>query len=103
MALSIRPGAESDLDRIVEIHTCCYPDDRSAAKRRLRFVQNPLGGLEDLRVAEVDGRIVGHGFGFRMQGWFGGAQVPLVGIASVGVAPEARGRGVGRALVGGLE
>ena len=103
MGLSIRSAAEHDLDRIIEIHTCCYPDDRTAAQRRLNFVQNPWGRLEDLRVAEPDGRIVGHGFGFELQGWFGGVRVPMVGIASVGVAPEARGRGVGRAIVSGLE
>lgn len=103
VALSIRAAREDDLDRIVEIHSSCYPDDRDGGRRRLNFQQNPLGTLGDLRVAEQGGRVVAHGFGFPLGVWFGGTSVPSVGIASIGVAPEARGAGVGRALVAHLE
>ncbi len=101
--LAIRGATDLDLDRLVEIHTASYPDDRAAPARRLNFVQSALGKLEDLRVAERDGRIVGHGFGFDLEAWFGGAAVRTLGIASVAVAPEARGSGVARALVEALE
>jgi predicted acetyltransferase len=50
-------------------------------------------------VALDAGVVVGHAFLFRLEGWFGGARVRVGGVASVGVAPEARGRGVGSALV----
>src|SRR6185312_7551574 len=101
--VTLRAATESDLDRLIEIHTACYPDDRGAESRRLNFVQNALGRLEDLRVAEQGGRIVGHGFGFSLGAWFGGASVRALGIASVAVAPESRGSGVGGAIVAGLE
>ena len=101
--VTLRGATESDLDRLIEIHTACYPDERGAGARRLNFVQNALGRLDDLRVAERGGRIVGHAFGFSLRAWFGGASVPAVGIASVGVAPEARGSAVGGAIVRGLE
>ena len=54
----IRPATEADLDRLVEIHTASYPDDRGAPARRLNFVQNSIGRLQDLRVFERDGRVV---------------------------------------------
>lgn len=108
MQLSIRGAKEADLDRLVEVHAACYPDGRTAAQRRINFVQNPWskggkGGLSDLHVAELDGRLVGHGFGFPLSAYFGGRPVPAVGIASVGVAPEARGRDIGARIVSHIE
>ncbi|HEY2366169.1 MAG TPA: GNAT family N-acetyltransferase [Polyangiaceae bacterium] len=99
----IRPATETDLDRLVEIHMASYPDDRGAPVRRLNFVQNAMGRLEDLRVCERDGELVGHAFGFDLATWFAGRAVPTLGIASVAVAPEARGSGVARDLLVGLE
>lgn len=99
----IRPATEADLDRLVEIHMASYPDDRGAPARRLNFVQNAWSELEDLRVLERGGRIVGQGFGFDLAAWFVGRAVPALGIASVAVAPEARGTGVAAELLSGLE
>jgi predicted acetyltransferase len=82
VSLSIRGASEADLDRIVEIHTACYPDDRTAAQRRLNLTQNGLGRFEDLRVAVRDGQVVGHGFGFSI---------------------VTRGAGIGKAIVAHLE
>jgi len=101
--VSIRGAREADLDRLIEVHGTAYPDDRRAETRRLNFTQNPLGKLSDLRAALDGKRIVGHGFGFPLVAFFGGARVPVVGIASLAVAPEARGRGVARALVAAIE
>ncbi len=101
--VSIRGATEADLDRLVEVHGASYPDERNAAARRLNFTQNPLGRLRDLRVAALGKRIVGHGFGFSLRAHFGGAAVPVLGIASIAVAPEARGQGVARALMTKLE
>jgi len=103
----IRPATEADLDRLVEIHMASYPDDRGAPARRLNFVQNAMSRagdpLRDLRVLERGGRIVGQAFGFDLAAWFAGRAVPVLGIASVAVAPEARGSGVAAELLRGLE
>ena len=98
-ALAFRPANEEDLDRLVEIHGAAFPDARGTAARRRNFEQNALGRLSDLMVAHYGGGIVGHAFAFPLHAFFGGKAVPIVGIASVGVAPEARGRGVATALV----
>jgi predicted acetyltransferase len=61
-----------------------------------RFPQVGLGNMRVLR----DGGTVGGGLWTVPMGqWFGGRSVPMTGIAAVGVAPEARGRGVARRLM----
>jgi predicted acetyltransferase len=87
------------LDRLVEIHTSAFPDPRGTETRRRNFAANPLGDLEHLHVAELDGLVVGHAFVFPLEAWFGGRSVRFGGIASVGVAPEARGTGVASRLL----
>jgi len=56
-------------------------------------------GRENLRAARADGKLVG-GLGVVPMGqWFGGNAVPMLGIAGVAVAPEARGHGVALSLM----
>jgi len=102
VTLAFRTAREEDLDRLVEIHTSAYPDTRGPEARRRNFAHNPLGGLDRLWVAEREGALVGHAFLFALEAWFGGVLVPTAGIASVGVAPEARRRGVAHSLMAHL-
>jgi predicted acetyltransferase len=101
MALTFRTAREADLDRVLEVHTSAFPDPRGREARVRNFTRNPLGRFEDLWVAcEGDaGAIVGHAFLFPLEAWFGGVRVRVAGIASIGVAPEGRGRGVGSAVL----
>ncbi len=100
--LVFRTAVEADLDRLVDIHLVAYPDDRGGDVRRRNMTVNAFGGLADLVVAEEDGELRAHARLFRMSSWFGGKKVKVGGIASVAVAPEARGQGIARALVGEL-
>lgn len=50
-------------------------------------------------VAEHDGRLVGHLGAWEFGHHLGGRRLPTAGICAVVVAPEARGRGVGTALL----
>jgi predicted acetyltransferase len=52
-------------------------------------------GLENFRVIRQAGQIIGGLSIYQMGQWYGGECVPMAGIASVGVAPEHRGTGVG--------
>lgn len=102
VALTFRTAREADLERLLEVHTSAFPDPRGPEPRVRNFMRNPLGCLDDLWVASLEGgagAIVAHAFLFPLEAWFGGARVPVAGIASIGVAPEARGTGVGTALL----
>jgi predicted acetyltransferase len=56
-------------------------------------------GHERLRAGVQDGRVVGGLAAYPLKQFFGGASVPLAGIAGVGVSPEARGRGLAKAML----
>jgi predicted acetyltransferase len=97
--LTFRAAGEADLDRLIDIHRSAFPDPRGAEPRRRNFAANPLGSLADLKVALLGDEPVAHAFLFRLEVWFGGARVKAGAIASVGVAPEARGEGLAAALL----
>jgi predicted acetyltransferase len=100
--LSIRTAREQDLDRLIEIHSSAFPDPRGFEARGRLFRGNDLGDLDHLYVAERGGWVLAHAFLFALQGWFGAKPVKFGGIASVGVAPEARGEAVARTLLDDL-
>lgn len=100
--LAFRAARAADLARLVAIHTAAFPDARREPERRTNFTHNVRGRLGDLVIAEREGEIVAHAFLFRSRGFFGRVEVPIGSIASVGVAQEARGTGVGKALVAEL-
>jgi predicted acetyltransferase len=87
------------LPRLGAIHLAAYPDDRSAAAHERDLRHPGFGRLSDLVVAETGARIVAQGFLFSMRAGFGGRLVRMGGIGSVAVAAEARGRGIGSALM----
>jgi predicted acetyltransferase len=93
-AVVVRPARESDLERVLEIHVGAFPDPRPIEARRRVFLHNRLGEFKHLRVAERAGELLAHAFTFPITAWFGGREVRGSAIASVGVAPEARGQGL---------
>ncbi len=97
--LRFRSATRDDLDRVLEIHLPSFPDERTIDERSRNFTANPLGTLEDLVVADRAGEIVAQAFLFPLEAWFGGRAVRVGAIASLGVAPEVRGRGIGNALL----
>ncbi|CAN5788558.1 enhanced intracellular survival protein Eis [soil metagenome] len=100
--LRFRAATTADLDRVLEIHVTAFPDARGGEERRRAFTASPFGALDDLVLALQGDEIVGQAFLFPLQAWFGGRSVPIGGVASLAVAPEARGRGVATALLGAL-
>ena len=100
--LTLRPAKDEDTERLLEIHAAVFPDPRGAIERRRNFHHNVLGNLDDLHVVEHEGRLLAHAFLFPMQVWVGGKPVQAGGIASVGVAPEARGRRIASRLLSHL-
>lgn len=98
---------EPDLDRLVEIHTNAFPDPRGHAERIRNFTANPLrstgSAMGDLWVVTDGPTIVAHAFLFALDVWVAGGTLKVGAIASVGVAPEARGRGIAAAFLAHLQ
>ena len=84
----LRKMERKDIPRVCEIEALCFPDPWSAAS-----FESELSGLNPAVyfVAEEDGVVVGH-----MGMWH---ILDEGHITNVAVAPEARRRGIGRALV----
>jgi predicted acetyltransferase len=93
--LDVRPFRPDDADAVHRLAMRAFSDRPGTP----RDPERPA--VEDDRrlVAELDGRVVGHLGAWALGQWFGGRRVPVAGISAVTVAPEVRGRGVGRALV----
>jgi predicted acetyltransferase len=96
---NFRQAQPSDEERLIEIEGQAYPSEWSHAERRRAIFDNPLGALKELIVAEIRGKIVAQAFLFPLVTWWGGRKVKTGGIASVGVAVEARGQGIASALM----
>ena len=98
----VRPALEADLEELAEIHACAYPEPGGIDHHARRLTHSAFGGLECVRVAERNGKIAGHASLYPLEVWLGGRRVPVGGIGSIAVAPEARRQGVAGALLDAL-
>jgi predicted acetyltransferase len=62
----------------------------------------PVPGLTRYGAFDSAGRLVGKAVDLHHEQWWDGCRVSAADVGGVAVAPEARGRGVARALLGGL-
>jgi predicted acetyltransferase len=85
---------EEELLALTRIQAWAFGVDAAAARVWLE-----RSGLENVRVARRRGETVGGLIEIPMGQWFGGRSVPMLGIAGVGVAPEARGEKVAISLM----
>jgi predicted acetyltransferase len=92
--LAISIGKPADVDELAGILGWSFGDLAQGAQNWLANA-----GLEHVRVARRDGRVVGGLAVIPMGQWFGGRSVPMLGIAGVAVAPETRGRGIALSLM----
>jgi len=94
--MTLESGAygEAELVALARIQAWAFGGDAMAARAWL-----DTGGLENVRIVRRGAATVGGLIEIPMGQWFGGHAVPMLGIAGVGVAPEARGQGVALALM----
>jgi predicted acetyltransferase len=99
-ALTIRPmRADDDLDAEIDLrHRAFGPMD---ATERQYWREEMLTRIADRAQYGVwdDGVLIGSARYYRMWQYWHGRPVPMAGVGGVKVAPEARGRGIGRALM----
>ncbi|VEP11893.1 GNAT family N-acetyltransferase [Hyella patelloides LEGE 07179] len=83
-----------EIDRLGEIMRQCFGSSPSDWERYVNLLST-----ENFRILRQGDRIIAGLAIYQMGQWFGGQNVPLAGIAAVGVAPEARGKGAARELL----
>ncbi|MFA5891073.1 MAG: GNAT family N-acetyltransferase [Actinomycetota bacterium] len=93
-SLRIRAAKPADLDAVIGLNTQAFNTPPSW-QQRMREWFDPA----HWRVAQDGASTVGVLRAFPLGHYYGGRAVPATGIASVAVAPEARGRGVATALM----
>ena len=102
-SVEIRPlGPADDLDAELELRRRSFgPVPAAERPRWTASVQSSVEAGEML--GAFDGRrLVGSARFHPMRQWWQGRSMPMAGVAGVKVAPEHRGRGIGRALMTGL-
>jgi predicted acetyltransferase len=96
--LRYRAARRTDVENLAELGTLAWRVS-SLEKRRDFYTDHPRFALRDVRVAELDGRIVASLVLYPLEAWVRGQRVPLTGVGSVAVSPEHRRRGIGEALM----
>ncbi|MGB3440006.1 MAG: GNAT family N-acetyltransferase [Actinophytocola sp.] len=91
----VRPPRTEDDEQIYEVSRLAFGGPREPAPAYLWSAQQGWHGL----VAELDDRIAGTVKVRDYRQFFGGAAVPMGGVANVAVSPAARGHGVANALI----
>jgi ribosomal-protein-alanine acetyltransferase len=91
---SIRPAVADDLEALVEIEQRCFESDRLSRRSFRHFLASDTA---ECLVAEENGRLLGYALVL-----FHG-RTALARLYSMAVAPEQRGRGLGRALLQAAE
>jgi predicted acetyltransferase len=97
-AIRYRAARRTDVETLAELAYRAYRVS-SLEKRREFYTDHPRFGLRDVRVAELDGQLVGSLVMYPFHAWVRGARVPLTGVGSVAVSPEHRRRGIGEAML----
>ena len=97
-ALRYRPARRTDLEALAELGARAYRV-ASLEQRREFFTDHPRFGFRDVRVGELEGRVVSSLVLYPLHALVRGRRVPVAGVGSVAVSPEHRRRGIGEALM----
>ncbi|MBG6065665.1 GNAT family N-acetyltransferase [Micromonospora ureilytica] len=94
----VRELTADDLDAAWELGRFAFGSD----PQRPAPASAPVPGLTRYGAFDDTGRLIGKAVDLHHDQWWSGRAVPAADVAGVAVAPEARGRGVARALLAGL-
>ncbi|HEY2507440.1 MAG TPA: GNAT family N-acetyltransferase [Streptosporangiaceae bacterium] len=94
--------ADDDLDAEIDLSRRAFgPVSQDSTSARLASVRGSIAAGAMLGAFDGE-RLVGSARYHRMHQWWHGRGMPMAGVAGVKVAPEERGRGVGRAMMAAL-
>ncbi|MGC5310693.1 GNAT family N-acetyltransferase [Micromonospora zamorensis] len=94
----VRELTTDDLDAAWELGRFAF----GVTSERAASTTVAVPGMSRYGAFDDSGRLVGKAVDLHHDQWWSGRAVPAADVAGVAVAPEARGRGVGRALLTGL-
>jgi predicted acetyltransferase len=98
--VEIRPlGPDDDMDAQVDLAQRAFGMGTAAEWEDFRDVTASLIEHGRMLGAFVSGRPAGAAAFHDMRQWWHGGEMPLAGVAGVKIAPEHRGRGIGRRLM----
>ncbi|MFN8588460.1 MAG: GNAT family N-acetyltransferase [Candidatus Eisenbacteria bacterium] len=97
-ALRYRPARRTDVDNLAELGLRAYRVSSIEARRDF-YTEHPRFSIRDVRVGELDGELVSSLVLLPLHAWVRGHRLPVTGIGSVAVSPEARRRGVAEATL----
>jgi len=97
-ALRYRPARRTDVETLADMGARAYRVS-SLEQRREFYLDHPRFGPKDVRVGELDGRVVASLVLYPLHAFVRGEKLAVAGIGSVAVSPEERRRGVGEALM----
>jgi predicted acetyltransferase len=87
---------EDELTQLGAIVGWAFGSTEAKATQGLR-----RGGVDNVKVTRDGARVIAGLLEIPMGQWFRGRSVPMLGVAGVAVAPDARGRGVALSLMKG--
>jgi len=97
--MAFRRAEASDARALAELWDQAFPGERSVAERTRQLEAGvPYGGLDASWLEEGPTGIVAAFKALRLVQWVAGAELPMLGLAAVAVAPGARRRGLGRRI-----
>ncbi len=97
-ALRYRPARRTDVETLAELGARVYRVS-SLEQRREFYTDHPRFGLRDVRIGELDGRVVASLVLYSHTAFVRGQGLGVTGVGSVAVSPEHRRRGVGETLM----
>lgn len=101
--VEIRPlGPDDDMDAQVDLGERAFGLATPAERERSRQLAARRAEQGRILGAFASGRPVGAAALHDMRQWWHGRDMPMAGVASVKIAPEHRGRGIGRRLMTAL-
>jgi predicted acetyltransferase len=97
--MELRPARRDDILWLATLWAHAFPGDNSIAERARQLeTGSAYGTIDDARIAARNGRPVGACKLYRMRQRLAGATLPMMGLAAVAIAPEARRSGAGHEL-----
>jgi predicted acetyltransferase len=97
---NFRVAVEEEVPQLARLGAHSFPAvGRSISQWEEKIRSDPRGGPDVAWVAAEPGGIAAFCSLFRFRQWIGGERIPIVGVASVAIAPTHRRRGLAGALV----